>query len=968
MLGNREVYKDSFAPPPPSRTLKAYERAPVSAHAGTRLQGQKIWKKVGLPNPHSRSQDNKENSGYDEARAELEREGKGSRKKPRVKGAKVDMRDASWLDAATATERAVAGEENALVVSPRKADRLEGEFVPRKRTNMDRVITPRKPLRQTTLNGSAQTVMVPLKAHSQSPEKMGGSPVRRRKSIRKSLRRSTRGKGEEEVLVSAEETVVGDRLQDTSKDQSKGPEIREFELQIPIETVKLEETVEDRLAPVNSISLEVFPETTDITLEADTKQEIPSLELVTCDAAAKSETVVEDQIIPATTTNPELVGNNSIAQSPKASEEPSEQLATPFKLVDQATEPAPKKPVKTPKNRKGSRRSTRQSNRIGRASSLPTEVSPEAKLSENLEDEPSKIPAVTSDPNDKEVSETSLSIADGDAKQVDSLDRLDTSDQPLVLGNLEPSTSIVETMETSGASPVDPAQSEVASEDKDHEVVVEGDAAVPIFAVNQIVEELLSIPVTPTHTEYKTHSSSMADSRAEELGTPTDVAEIFTVNSERTYEPESLVTLDTSLIPIESIETPEEQLEGAADFAVNDKESTAAEPTSIESPISQNLPDEAMERIQSELNEDSIDSNEIFEPILITVPLPEELLVNSPAKPTAEPTEPSSAAASSTNYDHDDTDMLRKFLTRVQANKAAKESSLPTSIPKRKRSLPHSPLRLPLGDTDTNLSSPTPEESNSEEINTSPPPESPKKRKKQHEPTSEDDNMATPKSIRRSGRTRLPVIKAPPLGAKSSIPLRRLQDGNTTVTLRRNEEKDLAALTKINTLKNKGGALKAVDVLARKAEEKDDPVLRQRSLKESFELKSEREKRNRKARKSVVWKEELVEFQGVREKKTLLDGIASAGKKLRLPTVGALSGEKEKIGEKTQDKEGGEAKEKMTGQQVVDFEEGKNKLKEVGEKDKEKSKLRVGVKSGRIALGMAVNGTPAPKRKGRGRL
>ena len=45
--GNREVYRDAFAPPAPSRRVKPWERAPVPAHA-PRLQGQKVWKKVGL--------------------------------------------------------------------------------------------------------------------------------------------------------------------------------------------------------------------------------------------------------------------------------------------------------------------------------------------------------------------------------------------------------------------------------------------------------------------------------------------------------------------------------------------------------------------------------------------------------------------------------------------------------------------------------------------------------------------------------------------------------------------------------------------------------------------------------------------------------------------------------------------------------------------------------------------------------
>jgi hypothetical protein len=272
--------------------------------------------------------------------------------------------------------------------------------------------------------------------------------------------------------------------------------------------------------------------------------------------------------------------------------------------------------------------------------------------------------------------------------------------------------------------------------------------------------------------------------------------------------------------------------------------------------------------------------------------------------------ESSNLAAS---YDHDDTDMLRNFLTRVKANKAAKNP------PKRKRSLPHSPLRIPLGDLDNNASPSPLQLQNANEPDMAQP--SPSKRKKKPSPLAQCENEPEP---RRSGRTRPPVKELP--GAPSFIPVRRLgQDIDTTVTLKRNEEKELAALTRVNTRKNKGNALTALEVLAKKSEEKEDPVMRQRLLKEVFDEKMEKgrqDKEKGREKKSVTWAEELAQFQ------TLTKG---------------------KPGEETDDKE----KEKVVAVQ--------------GGEDKKQGAVRVGVRS-KAALGMALNGTPAPKRKMRGRV
>jgi hypothetical protein len=141
------------------------------------------------------------------------------------------------------------------------------------------------------------------------------------------------------------------------------------------------------------------------------------------------------------------------------------------------------------------------------------------------------------------------------------------------------------------------------------------------------------------------------------------------------------------------------------------------------------------------------------------------------------------------------------------------------------------------------------------------------------------------------------------------------------VTLKRNEEKEIAALTRVNTRKNKGAAITAAEVLAKKSEEKEDPAMRQRLLKEVFKEKRDKDKQvcEKKGRgKNVTWAKELAQFQTV---------------------------DKGKLGQGKSDKE-------------------KEKTLQVDE-EKKQSSVRVGIRS-KMALGMAVNGTPAPKRKIRG--
>jgi hypothetical protein len=105
-----------------------------------------------------------------------------------------------------------------------------------------------------------------------------------------------------------------------------------------------------------------------------------------------------------------------------------------------------------------------------------------------------------------------------------------------------------------------------------------------------------------------------------------------------------------------------------------------------------------------------------------------------------------------------------------------------------------------------------------------------------------------------------------------------------TMARQRSEEKDLAAITRGNTRKNKGGAVPPQVVLAMQAE---DPSWRMRELKGVFEAKerranegaagegsSEEGKKGRKGKgKGVRWAEELVRYQS--EEASVYRGMAS---------------------------------------------------------------------------------------------
>jgi hypothetical protein len=849
------------------------------------LQGQKIWKRAGV-----KSQGEQDKENFDAAQKELEKEGKGSRKRMRFRGVKENIRDATWkedlLEKSGASDDVLdngatepTDKESSTTVPLNDTDADALQFVPRKRTNANHVITPRKPLRQATLNGLAQTQLFTKSPHV-SPQK-----PRRRKSMRKSIRKSVAGDIPDRPTMIIEEKSTNS----ISVTEVVRPEIDNKDASVssalaaPEEPVS-ESTLNDKLNQLFDLTDDDIPK-----VKEHVSKDLLGCTLNSIEGVAKAplndiEDLLEEKICQSQSL--ELPDKENKERANIGEGQPSigrQALDTPSAILESIErDPDTVRLAKTnttPKRKRGAsqRRGTRRSTRTTRASSVRAEEHAASEVQANVQTE---LPSDSAE----QFEQDSVRQSTEDNVQV-------TPSEPAEQAE---NTQWRETPET-GALPEQYSTIREAGESMQDTVTVTSDEAdLENFDISaQLDSQLSAID----------HDHHIAHDDFELPPVSASTKSVFSDSSPRKATPEVVSGVkkgSNSHIGDSSDEDSSSVRLSTTGDELN--------PQSCLPPNSEELNVEVLENLEP--ISVPADSEDLANNNGTTSPPDEDLPGSSTPDPTTSKlVETISEKAPSVSYDHDDTDMLRNFLTRVKANKAAKAG---THIPRRKRSLPHSPLRLPLGDT-TNIS-PSPQEMK-DEFDVGPPGPSPSKHQKHSDPVllDEDDTITERKPTRRSGRTRLPVVKTP-IGAPSHIPVRRLggQDGDTTVTLKRNEEKELAALTRVNTRKNKGSSQTVSEVLAKKAEERDDPILRQRLLKEVFNEKAQKGKKER--RKTVVWAEELTQYQTMEGRK--LDG------------------------EKGKEKE----------------------MEKVAPAEEKKSAVKVGVRS-KIALGMAVNGTPAPKRK-----
>ena len=145
----------------------------------------------------------------------------------------------------------------------------------------------------------------------------------------------------------------------------------------------------------------------------------------------------------------------------------------------------------------------------------------------------------------------------------------------------------------------------------------------------------------------------------------------------------------------------------------------------------------------------------------------------------------------------DDTNMLKDFLSRAQARKAAKSTEKPTE-PEVVPSTPNSPRKI-LGQLNNNCAKPVTFEDALKR------PSTPPKQPKTDDVDVDDKEKASAgsASYRRSTRKRLPGPGKTPVSAPSFIPVRRA-DGTDPVVLQKSVAHELTVITRANTKRNKG--------------------------------------------------------------------------------------------------------------------------------------------------------------------
>lgn len=1046
----REIYKDAFAPQPLSQRAKPWEKASVLAHA-PRLQGQKIWKKARKPG--AKSQSIPESNA---AQLELETEGMGARKKQRVIGGKENISDASWLLNSSGNEKNMEMVNGSL--SPKKKDRqslgngdADALLVPRKRTNGNHLITPRKssrkaPLQAVELNAGSPNYRT-LSVHSPSMATADAEEVamiqsaekpRRRKSIRKSSRRQTlldmakeavptsfddlpepsqifvaSSKNIEEA-VSTQAALKFTRFQpaditfNETEPQAAEPILQPIEpdiqsalaMQDAPTSSDQENQIEDiteaqvekqnrRRSSRNStcrIALEGLPAEVPYPIQAAAVPTTPQRSAANLEQTPVTNVMLQADIFPCVATPDETLAEVALGEGSTTDKNDMDIEQPVFvRLNEVVTLQLSTDPQNNPaKAAQSTEYSPTHEELVKAVEELPLSPAKKALLALIVKTETETYESHYETPGTIAEGKTSpepsgqtilpdLYMFGGEAVLADQT--VKSLPTPTDFSLLKPTKALTiqlsppakhmattkangsETPKGKGRTPR-PRATRRSTRTRASSIPVEEVASIQdsVSANHSAANITLADPISvrsPVKPDIAVYAASITDLQVtipaadkDSLKTDAEVGgAVLFGYARRPNRVENATLLDAIVFKgvadqeLLSTATPQTEHE-VVDPSLsqkNDEDADASLQLVVEYKESDDIvikeaEDSDVEQVPTEtydiapiqellkpepISKSSDDALQVLDPVSVAILTPspspeEETLDELISSTTSEPTsstfvEQPAENGSNISTNHDDTDMLLAFLTRVKANKAAKAQS---ALPKRKRSLPHSPLQIPLGSASDSFVPSSPKEK--DEFDVSLPASSSKRRKREPSPDHLEDTTQ-PQSIRRSGRTRLPVKAT--VAAPSFIPVRRLgQDGDSTVTLRRNDDKEFVALTKVNTRKNKGTALLPVVLLARLAEDKENPASRQRALKEAFDEKNSKQK-GKKA-KSVVWAEELARYQTA-------DG----------------------------------------GEKAVTFEKEVEKENSVEEK---KAAVKVGMRN-KMGLGMAANGTPAPKRKMRGR-
>lgn len=961
----RQEDQTAFAPPKSNRLLRGWDRAAVSAHA-PRLQGHKVWKK---PAPKTSKK------AYDEndAQVELLKEGAGARKKSRMVGAKENINLAVWDKEASEAGRVASkavltpNGRKANVDVSRHAQRslaisvpADSQIVPRKRTNNNHIISPKKQRRQSTLD---------IQGQRQSLLPIDNSAKRPKKAMRKSGRRSSMG------LVpllglSQDKASFDYRVDPPATMESQDAKIAETPAS------RMLQRFEEVVTPIQQSPEAERTETSQVYTFTPMQ---PTPRVLRTPRAKTPKTATEKSVTRSSRgTNVRSLAEETTRTPLKAALPPK----TPTRARSAALEALLNSPGEAPPTLERARKD-QESGPIFASPVHAKPVSPvvtriltphqkhnslpikDIILQEELERDSKDLSNLDTAVLSPTIIEVSVKV------DISSSEDAQTVDTTVMAEELRDAATAVEDY-------VEQAQIDHIQANTDFDFSLSN----PLIMIESksFVETALQCSIEASDNQIQDAS----DCRAEEL-----LPVVQDVQSElETTVDEICPSQQATEVCVSEMEDRPHEAQVTADPLCEDLivngngEDAASADDTTSSPVVEEFSTflSPSQQLKIDLDEE-IARSPLKQPnsqgISQTTPnaKDDETSVDEFALPPPAPNSPKAEgvrlplAPIFTSYDHDDTDMLLSFVSRVKAGKSA--NSAPA--PKRKRSLPHSPLKLPLGTiTDEgSLSPPLPFEDfglGLTEVTGSPS----KRRRtgKSSVDTAEED--VTPRRSTRS--TRLPVKSGgQPPTAPSFIPVRRLggvdltADGDKSLNLKRSEEKELAALTKVNTRKNKGSSAMPAAFLAKtkKGDDKEEVTMRQRALKELFE---ERKKKEGKGKcLSVRWAEELAQFRefngasGISTKSS----VKSAATVI-MPQQIVLGGEKaKKVGKKaaiipTPKPERDEVK-ADTATCVNGIDGGLPVVEE-------KKTVKVGVRS-KIALGMAVNGTPAPKRRAtRGRI
>ncbi|KAK4696640.1 hypothetical protein P7C71_g1309, partial [Lecanoromycetidae sp. Uapishka_2] len=325
------------------------------------------------------------------------------------------------------------------------------------------------------------------------------------------------------------------------------------------------------------------------------------------------------------------------------------------------------------------------------------------------------------------------------------------------------------------------------------------------------------------------------------------------------------VTHATSSEPAPRQETPEINIQSSP-IIISDDRSTSASATISAEAASPKLQGEgnkdlhrALEAIEAyetpiqtdrgdnslAVSVDQVDMMNALDEANVTIAKMELEQATQPVEAKGQAESPKRKTRSAARFS-DDTSMLKEFLNRAQAKKAAKTPALPKpDLPQPQISPRRSP-RKALGSNDDSALSPQ----KSRDIANRPGTPPGKPQVEGHDSDDGDEISAEPSSCRRSTRTRLPAPSKTPPGAPSFIPVRRA-DGTDPVVLQKSQAQELAMVTRANTRRNKGQSKPPLLALH------DLPV-------ETAECASITRARGKQA-KTVGWAERLASYQDAKD-------------------------------------------------------------------------------------------------------